>query len=161
MPAIEKGVRGVLSVGAVAGYPIKNVRVEVYDGKHHPVDSKEVAFITAGKRAFIDAVTKAAPVLLEPFVSLEITCPSRYMGDITGDIATRRGRVQDTEILPGDMCTVTVQAPLGELQQYNTQLKSMTGGAASYTMDYSHDEPTPPHVQQDVVAAFDGHGEED
>ena len=161
MPAIEKGVRAVLEHGAVAGYPLTGVRVEVYDGKHHAVDSKEIAFVTAGKRAFIDAVAKARPALLEPFVTGEVTAPSSYMGDVTGDLANRRGRVQDTRILPGEMMTVVAQAPLGELQNYPTELKSLTHGAGSFTLDYSHDENTPPHVQQAVIAAFGGHDDED
>ena len=161
MPAIEKGVRSVLEHGAVAGYPMHGVRVEVFDGKHHPVDSKEVAFITAGKRAFIEAVAKAHPVLLEPFVHLEVTIPNDKMGDIAGDLSTKRGRVQDTQMLPGDMCTVIAQAPLGELQNFSTELKSITGGAGSYTMEYSHDELTPPHIQQDVINAFEGHADDD
>ena len=104
---------------------------------------------------------KASPALLEPFVTVEVTAPSQYMGDLTGDISTRRGRVQDTRILPGDRCTVVAQAPMSELQNYTTELKSMTHGAGTFTMDYSHDEPCPPHVQQEVIAAFEGHGEDD
>ncbi|MAY75176.1 MAG: elongation factor G [Phycisphaerae bacterium] len=161
MPAIEKGVRQVLEHGAVAGYPLTGVRVTVYDGKHHPVDSKEIAFVTAGKRAFIDAVQKARPTLLEPFVTVEVTCPQGAMGDVTSSLAGKRGRVQDTVMLPGDRCTIVAQAPQGELQGFVTELKSITGGAGSYTMDYSHDEPAPPHVQQEVIAAFEGHGEEE
>ncbi|MBO6739816.1 MAG: elongation factor G [Phycisphaerales bacterium] len=161
MPAIEKGVRQALEHGAVAGYPMHGIRVEVYDGKHHDVDSKEIAFITAGKKAFIDAVNKAKPVLLEPFVHLEVTVPSDKMGDIAGDLSTKRGRVQDTKMLPGDMCTVVAEAPVSELQTFSTELKSITGGAGSYTMDYSHDENTPPHIQQEVIAAFSGHEDED
>ncbi|KAA0213530.1 MAG: elongation factor G [Leptolyngbya sp. PLA3] len=161
MPAIEKGVRQVLIDGAIAGYPFTGVRVEVYDGKHHPVDSKEIAFVTAGRKAFIDAVKKARPVLLEPIVILEVTCPADYMGDIAGDLSTKRGRVQDTRMLAGGICTVVAQAPLSELQNYSTELKSITGGSGSYTMEYSHDENTPPHIQQEVVAAFAGHKEED
>ncbi len=161
MPAIEKGIRQALADGAVAGYPLTGVKVEVYDGKHHPVDSKEVAFITAGKRAFIDAVRKAHPALLEPFVEVDITVPQAYMGDVTGDMANRRGRVQDTVMLPGDQCSVRAVAPLGELQNFSNELKSMTGGSGSYTMDYSHDEQTPPHVQQEVIAAYKPHEEDD
>jgi elongation factor G len=161
MPAIEKGVRQALEHGAVAGYPMHGIRVEVYDGKHHDVDSKEIAFITAGKKAFIDAVNKAKPVLLEPFVHLEVTVPSDKMGDIAGDLSTKRGRVQDTKMLPGDMCTVVAEAPVSELQTFSTELKSITGGAGSYTMDYSHDENTPPHIQQEVIAAFAGHDDDD
>lgn len=161
MPAIEKGVRQALEHGAVAGYPMHGIRVEVYDGKYHDVDSKEIAFITAGKKAFIDAVNKARPVLLEPFVHLEVTVPSDKMGDIAGDLSTKRGRVQDTQMLPGDMCTVVAEAPVSELQTFSTELKSITGGAGSYTMEYSHDENTPPHIQQEVIAAFAGHGDDD
>ncbi|MFZ2875509.1 MAG: elongation factor G [Phycisphaerales bacterium] len=154
IPAIEKGVRQVLTEGAVAGYPITGICVRVYDGKYHDVDSKEIAFITAGRRAFIDAMQKARPVLMEPYVNLEIAAPSRYMGDLAGHISTKRGRVQSSEVVAGDVCIVKAQAPLGELQNYSNELKSMTGGAGSYTMDYSHDERTPPNVQAAVVAAF-------
>ena len=161
MPAIEKGVRQVLADGAIAGYPLTGVKVEVYDGKYHPVDSKEVAFVTAGKRAFIDAVRKAHPVLLEPFVELEITAPSDHMGDITGDMSTKRGRVQDTQMLGSDVCVIRAIAPLGEVQNYSNELKSMTAGSGSFVMDYSHDEQTPAHVQQEVVAAYKPHEEED
>jgi len=161
MPAIEKGVRQVLEHGAVAGYPMSGVRVEVFDGKHHPVDSKEIAFVTAGKKAFIEAIERAHPVLLEPFVRLEVTVPADRMGDIAGDLSTKRGRVQDTQMLPGEMCAVIAQAPLGELQNFSTELKSITGGTGSYTMDYSHDELTPPHIQQEVIAAFGGHADEE
>ncbi len=154
MPAIEKGVRSVLEHGAVAGYPMSGVRVEIYDGKHHPVDSKEVAFITAGKRAFIDAVTKAKPVLLEPFVEVEVTAPASSMGDISGDFSQKRGQLVDTEVLPGDMCLIRAKAPLAEMNNYASQLKSMTAGQGTFVMDYSHDERTPPNVQAEIIAAF-------
>ncbi|MDX9911340.1 MAG: elongation factor G [Phycisphaerales bacterium] len=161
MPAIEKGVRSVLSDGAIAGYPMLGIRVRITDGKHHAVDSKEVAFVTAGKRAFIDAVRKARPVLLEPFVHLEITAPADKMGDISGDLSTKRGRVQDTEMLGQNIVVIKAIAPASELQNYANELKSITGGAGSFSMDYSHDEPTPPHVQQAVISAFQPHEEED
>jgi elongation factor G len=161
MPAVEKGVRGVLNDGAIAGYPMTGVAVRVYDGKYHDVDSKEIAFITAGKRAFIDAVGKARPVLLEPYVLLEITAPSRYMGDIAGHLSTKRGRVQNSEVLPGDVCLVKAVAPMGEVQNYSNELKSMTGGAGTYSMEYSHDERTPAHVQAAVVAAYKPRHEEE
>ena len=160
MPAIEKGVRQALEHGAVAGYPMTGVKVEVYDGKYHAVDSKEVAFITAGKKAFIDAVNKARPVLLEPFVTVEVTAPAAHMGDITGDLSNKRGRVLDTEI-GDDMCVITAQAPLSELNNYSTELKSMTGGSGSFSLDYSHDEPTPPNIQHEVISAFEGHKDDD
>lgn len=161
LPAIEKGVRMVLSTGAFAGFPMTRVRVSVYDGKYHPVDSKEVAFVTAGKRAFIDAVAKAKPALLEPFVDIEVSAPADKMGDITSDLIGKRGRVLTTDIAPGNMCLIKATAPLSELDNYAGRLKSMTGGVGSFVMEYSHDEVAPPQVQQHVVAQFKGHGEED
>jgi elongation factor G len=152
-PAVEKGVRQVMADGAVAGYPMTGIRCVLYDGKYHDVDSKEIAFITAGKRAFVDAVHKAKPRLLEPYVLIEITAPARYMGDIAGHIATKRGRIQSSDVV-GDNCIVRAVAPLGELQNYSNELKSMTGGAGSFTMDYSHDEYAPAHIQAAAVAAF-------
>ena len=161
LPAIEKGVRQMLQIGCVAGYPMQGIRVSVYDGKYHPVDSKEVAFITAGKRAFADAVSKAKPRLLEPFVTLEIATPSDYMGDITSDIMGRRGRIQGTDMLAGGMAIITAEAPLAEVMSYAASLKAMTQGTGSYTMEYSHDEPTPAHIQAEVVAAYKPREEED
>jgi elongation factor G len=154
IPAIEKGVRQVLSEGAIAGYPLTGVCVRIYDGKYHAVDSKEIAFVTAGRKAFIDAVQKAKPVLMEPYVNLEITAPSRYMGDLAGHLSTKRGRVQSSDVVGNDACVVKAIAPLGELQNYANELKSMTGGAGTYAMEYSHDERTPPMIQQAVIAAF-------
>jgi elongation factor G len=161
LPAIEKGVRRVMSEGAIAGYPMQNIKVAVYDGKHHPVDSKEIAFMTAGRRAFVEAVQKATPVLLEPFVKLEITIPSSYIGDISSDLSGRRGRIQGTDMLPGDQAVVSAEAPLSEVMSYANQLKSMTGGSGSYVMEYSHDENTPPNVQAAVVAAFKPHADDE
>ncbi|MCZ6834941.1 MAG: elongation factor G, partial [Planctomycetota bacterium] len=154
LPAVEKGIRQVMHHGAIAGYPMQGIRVAVYDGKHHPVDSKEVAFMTAGKKAFIDAVQKAKPVLREPFVKMEITIPAGMIGDISSDISGRRGRIQGTDMLPGNQAVVTAEAPMSEVQSYSSQLKSMTAGAGSYSMEYSHDENTPPNVQMEVVKAF-------
>lgn len=161
LPAVEKGIRQVLAEGAVAGYPITGVRVAVYDGKHHPVDSKEVAFVTAGRKAFIDAVTKAKPALLEPYVDVEITAPASNMGDITADISGKRGQVQNTDYLPGDMCVIRAKVPLAEMTTYSNQLKSMTGGQGSFVMDYSHDERTPPNIQAQVIAAWKPKAEEE
>ena len=124
VPAIEKGVREVLDTGAIAGYPIQDVKVIVYDGKHHPVDSKEVAFKTAGKYAFIDAIKKAKPVLLEPIVNMEVTVPEDKMGTITGDLSGKRGRIQGQDFVAGGMAVVKAQAPLAEVMQYQSQLKS-------------------------------------
>lgn len=157
MPAIEKGIRQVLSDGAIAGYPLSGVRVEVYDGKHHDVDSKEIAFITAGKKAFLEAVEKASPALLEPIVEVEVSAPQEHMGDITGELSTRRGRVNDTQ-MTGETCVIKAVAPLAELQDFSTRLKSMTSGAGAYTMEYSHAEPAPPNVQHEVIAAHKSNG---
>ena len=161
LPAIEKGIRSVLSGGAFAGFPMTGVRVSVYDGKYHPVDSKEIAFMTAGKRAFIDAVGKARPSLLEPFVHVEVTAPNEYMGDLTSDLIAKRGRISGTDVLPGDMCIIRAEAPLSEVMNYTSQLKSMTAGQGAFHMEYSHDEAAPPNVVQDVMASFKGHGEDD
>jgi elongation factor G len=161
MPAIEKGIRQAMINGCVAGYPLSGVRVEVYDGKYHPVDSKEVAIMTAGKRAFIDAINKARPTIMEPICDLEITAPQSAMGDITADLSGKRGHIIDTVILPGDMCVIKAKAPLAELNAYSNQLKSMTAGQGAYVMDYSHDGQTPPNVQQDIIAAYKPHEEED
>lgn len=154
IPAVEKGVRLILADGAFAGYPMTGIAVSVYDGKYHDVDSKEIAFTTAGKKAFIEAIHKAKPVLMEPYVTLEISAPSKYMGDIAGHLSTKRGRVQHSDVIGTDGCVVRAIAPLAEVQNYANELKSMTGGAGTYTMDYSHDERTPPQVQQAVMAAF-------
>ncbi|MEQ9410208.1 MAG: elongation factor G [Fuerstiella sp.] len=156
MPAIEKGIRQVLHDGAVAGYPMTGIRVEVYDGKHHDVDSKEIAFMTAGRKAFVDAVRNAAPVLLEPYVDLEVSVPASYLGDITSDMSIRRGRVSDTQIMD-DRSIIRAVVPLSELQTYATDLKSIAAGTGSYTFEYHHDEPTPPHIQEEVVSAWRPH----
>lgn len=160
MPAIEKGIRSVLSDGAVAGYPIRGVCVRVYDGKYHDVDSKEIAFVTAGKWAFIDGVKNSRPAILEPFVKLEITAPSKYMGDLTSDVMGKRGRIVSTDIMPGDTAVIRAEAPLGEFQGWSSQLKSMTQGTGSFFMEYSHDERAPAQVEQAVIAAYKPHAEE-
>jgi elongation factor G len=148
VPAVEKGVRDVMESGAIAGYSLTNVRCIVYDGKHHPVDSKEIAFRSAGKWAFMDAVKKAKPSLLEPIVKLEVTAPEDKMGTITGDISGKRGRIVTTDSLPGGVARIEALAPLSELLAYNAQLKSVTGGQGSYSMDLSHYDPAPPQIQQ-------------
>jgi elongation factor G len=152
IPAVEKGVRQVLDAGPIAGYPVQDVRVTVYDGKHHPVDSKEVAFISAGKRAFMDAIGKARPIVLEPIVKLEITAPEPKMGDIAGDISAKRGQINGTEgVAPGTVA-IRAQVPLAELNNYQARLKSVTAGQGSYSIELSHYEPVPPNVQKDLAA---------
>ncbi len=153
LPAIEKGVQDAYHAGAIAGYPMQDIKIAVTDGKHHPVDSKEVAFRTAGRRAFIDAVQKAKPSILEPIVNMEITVPSHYMGDIAGDLSGRRGRILGQETLPGNMCLIKAQAPLSEVMTYNSNLRSATQGQGSYSMELSHYDPVPGNVQSQIVAA--------
>ena len=154
LPAIEKGIRRVLVDGAIAGYPMEAIRVSVYDGKFHPVDSKEVAFVKAGARAFIDAVQKAKPALLEPFVSMEISVNQDLIGDIASDLSGKRGRINGTDMMPGGQALIHAEAPLSEVMNYANQLKSISGGAGAFAMDYSHDEQTPANVQAEVVASF-------
>ena len=152
IPAVEKGVREAMEEGAIAGYPMQDVKVSVYDGKHHPVDSKEVAFVTAGKRAFLEAVQNASPVLLEPMVSMDVTVPSDYMGDVTGDLSGKRGRIQGTDVLAGGQALIHAIAPLSEVANFQSQLKSMTGGQGSFTMEFSHYDPMPAHMQEQIVS---------
>ena len=152
MPAIEKGIKSVMKEGAVAGYPINNVKVSVYDGKEHPVDSKPVAFEIAGREAFKLAVKDAAPVLLEPIYNVRITVPEANMGDILGDLNTRRARVQGMDTEKG-RSVVTAQVPLAEILRYTTDLRSITGGRGVFNMEFSHYEVVPAHISQDIINA--------
>ncbi len=154
LPAIEKGVRQVLHEGAIAGYPLGGIKVEVYDGKYHPVDRKEVAFTIAGKHAFIEAIKKARPVLLEPFVHLEITSPPGSIGAIVADLSSRRGRVQGSDSTSSGLAVIRATAPMSELMTYASTLKSITAGLGSYTMEFAHAEPAPPMIQAERVAAY-------
>ncbi len=153
-PAVHKGINEVMQNGIVVGFPMQDIRVSIYDGKHHPVDSKEIAFRAAGKGAFVDAVQKAKAVLLEPIVNIEVTVPAENMGDITGDLASKRGRVLGQDMLAGNFIVIKAQVPLAEVAQYNSQLKSVTGGRGSYSMTLSHYELVPPNVQQSIVAQY-------
>jgi len=161
IPAVEKGVRQVLEVGAVAGFPVEDVRVTVYDGKYHTVDSKEVAFVAAGKKAFLDAVSKAKPVVIEPIVDIHVTAPQENMGDITGDLSGKRGRISGTDSLGAGMLMVSGQVPLSELENYQSFLKSVTGGTGTYSMDFSHYGNVPAQTQQQLMAEFKPGAEED
>jgi elongation factor G len=161
IPAVEKGVRQVLASGAVAGYPLQDVRVTVFDGKFHPVDSKEVAFVTAGKKAFLDAIAKARPQVLEPIVDLEVAAPEQHMGDISGGLASKRARINGTGSARGGEIVVKAQVPLSELEGYAAELKSVTAGRGRYALDFSHYEPVPPQVQQRLVDAWRPRHEED
>lgn len=154
IPAVEKGVRQLLAEGAIAGFPLQDLRVIVYDGKHHSVDSKEVAFIAAGRRAFQNAFREAGPIVLEPIVRVEITTPSNATGDITGDLATRRGRVSGNSALGGQRTRISALVPLAEVNDYQSRLKSLTGGEGIFTMDLSHYDPVPARKQQELMKAF-------
>jgi elongation factor G len=155
IPAVRKGVEQVLEHGAIAGFPMQDIRVTVFDGKHHAVDSKEIAFITAGRKAFLEAISKARPVVLEPIVSVEIVCPDVNTGDITGDLSSRRGQVTGTSGMGAGALAVSGLAPLVELDGYAARLKSVTGGHGAFSMELSHYEPAPPTLQQQLVAEFE------
>ncbi len=157
IPAVQKGVEQVLTSGPLAGFPLHDVRVNVYDGKYHPVDSKEVAFVSAGRKAFLDAIGKARPIVLEPIVGVEISCPASNMGDVTGDLSQRRGQVTGTKTMQAGALAVNGMAPLAELDGYAARLKSMTGGQGAWSMALSHYEPAPPLLQQQLSTEFAKH----
>ncbi|NUO87296.1 MAG: elongation factor G [Cupriavidus sp.] len=152
IPAVEKGIRQVLESGPLAGFAMQDVRVTVYDGKSHPVDSKEVAFATAGRKAFIDAVMKARPSVLEPIVEIEVTVPGTAMGDVIGDLSAKRGQVHGTRTGAGNSVIVAGQVPLSELNDYQSRLNSMTGGHGSYTIQFSHYDNVPPGQQEKMAS---------
>jgi elongation factor G len=152
IPAVEKGCKEVLDQGALAGYRVQDVAVEVHFGKDHPVDSSEAAFKTAGRMAFKKAFREARPVLLEPIVHMEVTIPSKYTGAILSDINTKRARVEDQDSLPGDLTVIKAIAPLAEMTRYAAQLGSITQGTGSYTMEFSHYDIVPGNVQQQIVS---------
>lgn len=154
MPAVEKGVRQVLEAGAIAGYPMQDLRVVVYDGKTHPVDSKEIAFVTAGSKAFLDAVANAHGIVLEPIVSLEITAPASAIGNLAGELSSLRARINGETVMPDNHAVIAAQAPLSELKDYGHRLKAQTAGEGVYTMEFSHYEPAPPKLQQELIKAY-------
>ncbi len=160
MPAIEKGVRSVLEKGVIAGYPVKSVRVAVFDGKEHPVDSKPVAFETAGRNAFKEAFREGGPVLLEPIMNVRITVPDDHMGDVLGDLNTRRARVQGMDSDKGKSI-VNAHVPLAEMLRYTTELRSLTGGRGIFTMEHDHYETVPHNVAQEIIAQKEDDEEEE
>ncbi len=154
IPAVEKGVRQAMEAGAIAGYPMQDIAVTVYDGKHHPVDSKEIAFVVAGRRAFYNAVGKAAPAVLEPVVAVDIVVPADAMGAVSADLTTKRGHLVGTTALPNNMLDIKGEVPLAETNLYAGELKAMTGGQGSYTLELSHYQPVPMAVQKSLSADF-------
>jgi len=151
--SVDKGIRAQLVEGVLAGYPIVDVKVELIDGKTHPVDSKDIAFQIAGRGAFKEGFLKAKPVLLEPIVTVEVTVPADNVGDIQGDLASRRGRPQGQDMIPGNMSVIRALVPLAEVAEYASRLSSITGGQGSYSMEFSHYETVPGNVQQQIVDA--------
>jgi elongation factor G len=151
MPAIEKGIRAVMKEGVMAGFPVSNIKVSVFDGKEHPVDSKPIAFEIAGREAFKLAFQEAGPVLFEPVMLVQIFVPEANMGDIMGDLNTRRARIQGMNTERG-VSTVTTHVPLSEMLRYTTQIRSMTGGRGYFTMTFDHYEVLPAHLAAEVIA---------
>lgn len=150
--SVDRGIQEKMLEGIMAGYPVVDLKVELFDGKEHPVDSKDIAFQIAGREAIKEAVMKAQPVLLEPIVKLEVLIPSKYMGDITGDISSRRGRVIGMDGL-GDLQVVHAEIPYSEVQQYSAFLQSVTGGEGTYSVEFLRDEVLPQHLVESVISS--------
>ncbi|HSI49957.1 MAG TPA: elongation factor G [Ideonella sp.] len=159
MPAVEKGVHEALAAGVVAGFPVVDLQVTVFDGKHHSVDSKDIAFTTAARKATWLALQEARPLLLEPIVSLALQLPTGSLGDLTGDLASRRGQVTGTDQLAGGWSEVRALAPAAELQGYQSRLNALTGGQGRYTLALSHHEAAPPNVQLQMAKEWQRHDE--
>jgi elongation factor G len=152
IPAVEKGVREALAAGVIAGYSVVDIKVTVYDGKSHSVDSKEIAFVTAGRKATVAGILEARPIVLEPIVNVEITAPESATGDITGDLSSRRAQVAGTDAQMAGLMLVRAQAPLAELMNYQSRLNALTSGQGRYTLSLSHYEAVPPNVQQQLIS---------
>jgi elongation factor G len=161
MASVEKGVRQALSDGVIAGFPAQDIRVIVYDGKTHAVDGKDIAFVTAGRKATVEAVRAAGPIVLEPIVNIEIVAPEAAIGDLTGDLSSRRGQITGTNPRPGGTASITAEVPLAEITDYASRLKSLTGGQGSYSIEFARHAQVPPQVQQKLAAAFRPQEEED
>jgi len=153
MAAVEKGVRQALADGVVAGYPVHDLRVTVFDGKTHAVDGKDIAFTLAGRKATIEAVRKANPIVLEPLVSIEVLAPEAAIGDLTGDLSSKRGHVTGTQPRAAATAAISGVIPLAELDEYQGRLKSLTAGQGSYSIAFSHYAPVPGHTQAQLMAA--------
>ena len=161
IPAVEKGVRQALDTGVIAGYPVQDIRVIVYDGKSHAVDSKEVAFVSAGRKAVIEAISGAGPILLEPIVNIEVLAPEANIGDLTSDLSAKRGHITGTQGRGADTMAITGQVPMSELAEYQSRLRSVTGGHGSYSIEFSHYAPVPALTQQQHASQYKAKGEEE
>jgi elongation factor G len=160
IPSVEKGVRKAMEEGILAGYPVTSIRVILYDGSYHPVDSSDIAFQIAGSMALKKALEQAGSVLLEPIMNVEIIIPEEFMGQITGDINARRGRVLGMEI-KGKNEVVKAQVPLAEMFKYASDLRSVTAGRGSYTMSFSHYEIVPARITQGIIKEMKREKEEE
>ncbi|WP_320046883.1 elongation factor G [uncultured Ilyobacter sp.] len=154
-PSVDKGIRAQMVKGVIAGCPVVDVKVSLVDGKTHPVDSKDIAFQIAGRQVFKKAFMQCKPILLEPIVTMEVIAPTDFMGDITRDLAGKRGQILGQDILPGSQVAIRANVPLSEVAAYASQLKSVTGGQGSYTMEFDRYDVVPPNVQQQIVAAVE------
>ncbi len=153
-PSVDKGIQAKMAEGVIAGYPVVDVRVSLVDGKTHPVDSKDIAFQVAGREAFKKAFLQCNPVILEPIMKIEITVPQAHMGDIMGDLNSRRGRIL-TSGTEGPMAIIQALVPMAEILTYQADLKSMTGGEGSYSLEFDHYDPVPPHIQKQIIEAYE------
>ncbi|MFA7186344.1 MAG: elongation factor G, partial [Victivallales bacterium] len=160
IPAVEKGVASTLEAGPLVGCQVENVKVTVYDGKYHPVDSNEMAFKIAARTAFRDAMSKAKPVILEPIMKVKITVPNDYMGDITGDLNHKRGRILGMGTEEG-LQVVNAEVPVAEMAKYATELRSMTQGRGLFQMDFERYEQVPANVANEIIAKHQAEQEED
>ncbi|MFQ5542398.1 MAG: elongation factor G, partial [Candidatus Binatia bacterium] len=151
IPAVRNGVQGAMESGALAGYPMVDVKVTLLDGSYHEVDSSEIAFKVAGSMAFKDAVRKAAPVLLEPIMSVEVVVPEEFMGEVIGDISSRRGKILGMDSRPAAQ-VIESRIPLAKMFGYATDLRSMTQGRATHTMQFSHYEEVPASISEEISA---------
>ena len=154
MASVEKGVRQALAEGVVAGFPVQDIRVTVYDGKTHAVDGKDIAFVSAGRKATIDAVRLARPIVLEPLVNIEVLSPEDSIGDLTGDLASKRGHITGTQPHADGTVGISGLIPLAELGEYQGRLKSLTGGKGSYSITFSHYAQVPDSTQQQLASSF-------
>ena len=151
IPAVDKGLREAVKEGVLAGYPVVNLKCTLFDGSSHPVDSKEVAFVSAAKLAYAEGLKNASPCILEPVMRMEIVVPDNYMGDIMGDMNKRRGRILGTDAI-GSLAVITAEAPQVEILKYATELRSMTQGRGSYTTAFERYEEVPAHLQDKIIA---------
>jgi elongation factor G len=160
IPSIEKGIKQVIDQGVIAGYPVVDVKAIVYDGKEHPVDSKDIAFQVAGREVFKLAMQDAGPVLLEPVMIIQVTVPDANMGDVMGDLSTRRAQIQGSDSKSGKSI-ITAQVPLAEVQRYSNELRSFTQGRGVYTLEFDHYQNVPSHIAEEIAAQAQREAEEE